>query len=78
MVNVVCFYYVLGFPGDTSGKELPCQCRIYKRGRFDPGSGRSPGGGNGKPLQYSGLEHPMDRGTWWATAYGVTKSQTLK
>ena len=39
-------------------------------------SGRSPGVGNGNPLQYSCLENPMDRGTWWATVHGVTKSQT--
>ena len=39
-----------------------------------PGSGRSPGGGNGYPLQYSCLENPVDRGTWWATAHGVTKN----
>ena len=41
-----------------------------------PGSGRSPGGGHGNPLQYSCLENPMDRGAWWATVSGVTKSQT--
>ena len=41
-----------------------------------PGSGRSPGEGNGNPLQYSCLENPMDRGTWWATIHGVAKSQT--
>ena len=41
-----------------------------------PGSGRSPGGGHGNPLQYSFLENPMDRGAWWATAHSVTKSQT--
>ena len=41
-----------------------------------PGSGRSPGEGNGNPLQYSCLENPMDRGAWWATVHGVTKSQT--
>ena len=41
-----------------------------------PGSGRSPGEGNGNPLQYSCLENPMDGGAWWATAHGVTKSQT--
>ena len=40
------------------------------------GSGRSPGGGHGNPLQYSCLENPMDRGTWWAMVQGVTKSQT--
>jgi len=41
-----------------------------------PGSGRSPGGGHGNPLQYSCLENPMDRGAWRATVYGITKSQT--
>ena len=40
-----------------------------------PGSGRSPREGNGYPLQYSGLENPKDRGAWWATVHGVTKSQ---
>ena len=38
-----------------------------------PGSGRSPGGGNGNPLQYSCLENPMDRGAWWAIVHGVAK-----
>ena len=41
-----------------------------------PGLGRSPGGGHGNPLQYSGLENPMDRGAWQATVHGVTKSWT--
>ena len=41
-----------------------------------PESGRSPGEGNGNPLQYSCLENPMDRGAWWATVHGVVKSQT--
>ena len=41
-----------------------------------PGSGRSPGEGNGNPLQYSCLENPMDRGAWWDTVHGVSKSQT--
>ena len=36
-----------------------------------PGLGRSPGEGNGTPLQYSCLENPMDRGAWWATVHGV-------
>ena len=39
-----------------------------------PGSGRSPGGGNGNPLQNSCLGHPMDKGAWWAKVPGVTKS----
>ena len=41
-----------------------------------PGLGRSPGGRHGNPLQYSCLQNPMDRGAWWATVHGVTKSQT--
>ena len=41
-----------------------------------PGSGRCPGGGHSNPLQYSYLENPMDRGTWWVTVYWVTKSRT--
>ena len=41
-----------------------------------PGSGRSPGGGNGNPLQYSCLENSMDRGAWWDTVSGVTNSRT--
>ena len=41
-----------------------------------PGSGRYPGGGNRNPVHYSWLENPMDRGAWWATVHGVTKSWT--
>ena len=41
-----------------------------------PGSGRSPGEGNGNPLQHSYLENPMDREAWWVIAHRVTKSQT--
>ena len=41
-----------------------------------PGSGRSPGEGNGSPLQYSCPENPMDRGAWWVTVRGVAESQT--
>ena len=41
------------------------------------GLGRSPGGGHGNPLQYSCLENPMDRGTWWATVHKVAKSWAL-
>ena len=42
-----------------------------------PGSGVSPGEGNGNPLQYSCMENSMDRGTWQATVHGIAKSQTL-
>ena len=41
-----------------------------------PGAGRSPGGGNGNPLQYSCLEKPVDRGDWWAIVHVVAKSHT--
>ena len=41
-----------------------------------PGSGRSPGGGNGSPLQHSCLKNSMDRGTWWVIVHGAVKSQT--
>jgi len=41
-----------------------------------PGSGRSPGGSHGNPLQYSCLENPGDRGAWWAIVHSVSKSQT--
>ena len=61
----------MGFPGGSEGKASACDLE-------DPGSipwsGRSPGEGNGNPLQYSCLENPMDRGVWWATVHGVTKS----
>ena len=40
------------------------------------GSGRSPGGGHGYPLQYSCLENPLHQGAWWATVCGVAKTQT--
>ena len=43
-----------------------------------PGSGRSPGGGNGNPLQYSCLENPMDRGAWQNTVHGVTELDTTE
>ena len=52
-------------------QELPC-----RRPRFDPWVGRSPGEGNGNPLQYSCVENPMDRGVWQATVHRVAESQT--
>ena len=64
-----------GFPGGVNGKEPACQCWRHKRRSSIPGSGRSPGGGHGNPLQYSCQENPMDRGASWATVHGVTKSQ---
>ena len=64
-----------GFPSGTSGKEHTCQCRRRDMGLI-PGSGRSPGGEHGNPLQYSCLKNLRDRGTWWATIHRVTKSRT--
>ena len=63
----------VSFPDGSEGKASACN--VGDLGSI-PGLGRSPGEGNGNPLQYSGLENPMDRGAWWATVYGVTKSRT--
>ena len=63
----------LGFPSGSVIKDL--SANAGEAGSI-PESGRSPGGGNGNPLQYSCLENPMDRGAWWATVHRVTKSQT--
>ena len=62
-----------GFPGGSDGKESACNAGDPG---LIPGSGRSLGEGNGCPFQYSCLENSMDRGDWWATVHGVTKSQT--
>ena len=58
------------------GSEVKASaCNVGDLGSI-PGSGRSPGEGNGNPLQYSCLENPMDGGAWWATVHGVAKSRT--
>ena len=51
-------------------KNLPAKAGDIRDEGLIPGSGRSLGGGNGKPLQYSCLENPMDRGAWWAKSMG--------
>ena len=63
----------VGFPGGSEDKASACNAGDL--GSI-PGSGKSPGEENGNPLQYSCLGNPMDRGTWWATVHGITKSQT--
>ena len=62
-----------GFPGGSDGKESACNAEDLG---LIPTLGRSPGVGNGYPLQYSCLENLMDRGAWQATAHRVAKSQT--
>ena len=63
----------MGFSGGSVVKSLSANA-----GDLDliSGSGRSPGGGDGNPPQYSCLENSMDRGAWWATSRGVAKSET--
>ena len=60
----------MGFPSSSVGKESDCSARDL--GSIS-GSGRSPGEGNGKLLQHSCLGNPMDRGTWQAAIYGITR-----
>ena len=62
-----------GFPG---GSEVKASAHNAGGLGLIPGLGRSPGEGNGNPLQYACLENPMDGGAWWATVHRVTKSRT--
>ena len=57
-------------------KNLPANAGDIRDTDSIPGSGRSPGGGHGNPLQYSCLENHMDKGDWQAIVHGVAKSQT--
>ena len=66
----------VGFPGGAVVKHPPASAGDAKDVGLIPGSGRSPGVGNGNPLQYSCLENSMDRGAWWATVHGAAKSWT--
>ena len=61
----------MGFPGGSVSKESACNAGDQD---IIPRLERAPGEGNGNPSQYSCLENSMDRGTWWATVLGVTKS----
>ena len=65
------FFTTKNFPGGAEVKTSACS--VGDLGSI-PGLGRSPGGGNGNPLQYSCLENPLDRGAWQAAIHGVTKS----
>ena len=64
----------MDFPGGSDGKAS-----VYNAGDLGsiPGSGRSPGEGNGNPFQYSCLENPMDRGAWWATVHQGSKESDM-
>ena len=64
----------VGFPGSTVVKNQSANAGGARDVGLMPGSGRSPGEGNGNPLQYSCLGNPMDRGALWATDHGVTVS----
>ena len=65
----------MGFPGGSDGKESACNAGDL--GSI-PGSGRSPGEGNGNMLQYSCLQNSMDRGVWWSTVHAVAESDTTE
>ena len=64
-----------GFPGGSVVKDLPASAGDTGDMGLIPGSGGSPGGGNGNPLEYSCLENSMDRRAWKATVHDVTKNQ---
>ena len=75
----VCVYYVCmseGFPGGSAVKNLPASAGATGDVGWIPGPGRSPGGDDGKPLQYSCLENSMDRGGWRTTS--CKQSDTTK
>ena len=63
----------VGYASGSDGKEPTCNAGDLS---LIPGSGRSPGGGRGYPLQYIFQENPMDRGAWRVVVHGVAKSQT--
>ena len=69
----IIIFLVYSFPSVSDSEES-----TYNAGELGSilGAGRSPGEGHGNPLQYSCLENPMDRKTWWAEVLGVAKSQT--
>ena len=66
----------MGFPGGSVVKNLPASAGDAGDTGSVPGTGKTPGGGNDNPFQYSCLGNPMDRGAWWATVHTVAKSWT--
>ena len=81
-IFIFCIYFLFasligsGLPWWFSSKEFTCKGEDAGDRSLIPGSGRSPGGESGNPLQYFFLESPMDRGGWWATVHRVAKSRT--
>ena len=65
----------MGFPGGSDGKEPVCNMGDLS---LIPELERSSGGGHSSPLQYSCLENPMDRGSWWATVHSITELDTTE
>ena len=84
ILNFICYLqWPKGFPGGSDGKESACSAKdLGLRPGFDPWSGRSPGEGNGNPLQYSCLENSMGRGLlvgyspWGCKELATTKQLT--
>ena len=71
------FLEIRGFPGGSMVKNLPADAGDTGDVSLIPGSGRSPGVGNGNLLQYACLENSMDRGAWWDAVYGITESDMI-
>ena len=67
-----------GLPSGSLGKQSTCNAGDAGNVGLTPGSVCSSRGGHDNPLQYSCLENPMDKGTWWATVHGVTESDTIE
>ena len=65
-----------GLQGALVVKNLPANAGDARNTGSIPGSEKSPGGGHGNPLRYSGLKNPMDRGAWWAAVHSVAQSRT--
>ena len=75
-VSIHIYICIMGHPWWLTSEESPCNAGATGDMALIPGLGRSPGGGNSNPLQYSCLENPVDRGAWWATVHRVAKSRT--
>ena len=72
-LEVIRIFKFLGFPGGSVERNLPANAGEAGNVGLIPGSGRSPGGGNGNPLQHSCLKNPIDRGAYQAIDHGVAK-----